>query len=260
MASLKGKVCMVTGASSGIGAATAIHFASLGAKLAITGRDLHSLEKTKKKCTEEGLAEDEVFISVGDLAVDADLDRVFHECISQYSGTLHVLVNSAGIVVPGSLLNTTMEMYDRQMNINTRSIFHMTQLASPFLIKVKGTIVNVSSVTGLRSFPGVSAYCMSKAAVDQFTRCTALDLASCGVRCNAVNPGVIMTDIHKRGGMDDETYAAFLEKSKTTHALGRIGQRDEVAKAIAFLASDDSSFITGATLPIDGGRHAMCPR
>ncbi|XP_014678448.1 PREDICTED: 3-oxoacyl-[acyl-carrier-protein] reductase FabG-like isoform X1 [Priapulus caudatus] len=260
MASLKGKVCMVTGASSGIGAATAIYFASLGAKLAITGRNTESLDDTKRKCIEEGLAENEVFISAGDLAVDADLERVFEECASYYNNTLDVLVNNAGIGVVASLLNTTMEMYDKQMNINTRSVFYLTRLAAPLLIKSKGTIVNVSSVNGLRSFPGLTAYCMSKSAIDQFTRCTALDLASTGVRCNAVNPGVIVTDIHKRGGMDEVAYAAFLERSKMTHALGRVGQADEVAKAISFFASDESSFITGATLPIDGGRHAMCPR
>ncbi len=101
---------------------------------------------------------------------------------------------------------------------------------------------------------------MSKAAVDQLVRTCALEVAARGVRVNAVNPGVIVTEIHKRGGMDDDAYEKFLEHCKTTHAMGRVGNVDEVAKTIAFLASTDSSFITGQTLAIDGGRSIMCPR
>lgn len=118
----------------------------------------------------------------------------------------------------------------------------------------------MSSVNGMRSFPGVLAYNMSKAALDQFTQCVALELADRGVRVNSVNPGVVITNIHKRGGMDDATYAAFLEHSKSTHALGRPGNAIEVAETIAFLGSERASFITGAIVPVDGGRHSMCPR
>lgn len=121
-------------------------------------------------------------------------------------------------------------------------------------------MVNVSSVNGIRSFPNVLAYCVSKAAVDQLTACTAIELAAKGVRVNAVNPGVIMTPLQMRGGLSDEQYQKFLEHSKTTHALGRVGEVDEVAEAIAFLASDNSAFITGISMPVDGGRHALCPR
>ncbi len=113
---------------------------------------------------------------------------------------------------------------------------------------------------GTRAFPGVIAYNMSKAAVDHLVRCTALEVAAEGVRVNAVNPGVIVTQVHKRAGMDDAKYAAFLEHSKTTHAMGRVGDVEEVASTIAFLASDGASFITGQTIPIDGGRSVMCPR
>ena len=101
---------------------------------------------------------------------------------------------------------------------------------------------------------------MSKAGLDQLTRTAALELAPDGVRVNAVNPGVIITELHKSGGMNPEDYEKFLNHSKTTHALGRPGTVGEVAKAIAFLASDDSSFTTGVSLPIDGGRSQMCPR
>ncbi|XP_059494295.1 3-oxoacyl-[acyl-carrier-protein] reductase FabG [Stegostoma tigrinum] len=153
-----------------------------------------------------------------------------------------------------------MEHFDQIMNINVRSVYNLTRLAVPHLIQSHGSIVNVSSVNGQRSFPGVVAYCMSKSALDQFTRCLALDLAPKKVRVNAVCPGVIVTDIHKRAGLGESEYAEFLNKCKVTHALGRPGQVDEVAQAIAFLASDAASFITGVTLPVDGGRHAMCPR
>ncbi|KAF6034459.1 hypothetical protein EB796_007235 [Bugula neritina] len=173
---------------------------------------------------------------------------------------LSVKVNNAGIVQSGSIETTTLTQYDEVMNINVRSVYHITMLATPHLIATKGAIVNVSSVTGLRAFPGLLSYCMSKAAIDQFTRCVALDLAPKQVRVNSVNPGVIKTEIHKRGGQTDEQYEKFLEHSKTTHALGRVGEAEEVAKAIAFLASSDSSFTTGMQLPIDGGRGVMCPR
>ena len=109
-------------------------------------------------------------------------------------------------------------------------------------------------------FEIVQSLSVCKAALDQFTRCVALELATKQIRVNSVNPGVIITELQKRGGLDEERYAKFLEHSRTTHALGRPGEVDEVAKAITFLASDDASFSTGVSLPVDGGRHAMCPR
>ncbi|TRY62819.1 hypothetical protein TCAL_13106, partial [Tigriopus californicus] len=170
---------------------------------------------------------------------------------------LDVFVNSAGILVNGDTATGSLEDYDRCMNINTRSAFILSQAVIPHLIKTKGNMVHISSVCGLRAFPGVLAYSMSKAAVDQLVRTCALELAAQGVRVNAVNPGVIVTEIHKNAGMNDVAYAAFLEKGKRTHALGRVGTVEEVAHAVAFLASNESAFITGATLPIDGGRNIM---
>jgi NAD(P)-dependent dehydrogenase (short-subunit alcohol dehydrogenase family) len=120
--------------------------------------------------------------------------------------------------------------------------------------------VNVSSVTGIRAFPGVLAYCASKAAVDQLTRCAALELAPKGVRVNAVDPGVVVSNLHRRGGMGEEKYQTFLEHSKTTHPLGRVGQPEDVADAILFLASDRARWITGVSLSVDGGRHQTCAR
>ncbi|HSE43436.1 MAG TPA: SDR family oxidoreductase, partial [Acidobacteriota bacterium] len=154
----------------------------------------------------------------------------------------------------------TLQQWDEMMNINLRSIFHLTQLCLPELIRRKGNIVCVSSVAGLRSFPGILAYSVSKAALDQFTRCTALELASKGVRVNAVNPGVVVTQLHRSGGMEEEQYQAFLERSTTTHPLGRVGTAEEIADLILFLASSKASWITGLTASIDGGRALTCAR
>ena len=146
------------------------------------------------------------------------------------------------------------------MQLNTRAPFYLMQLAMPALIQAKGNVVNVSSVTGVRSFPGVLTYCVSKAALDQLTRCAALDVASKGVRVNAINPGVVVTNLHKQAGMDNEAYDKFLEHSKTTHPLGRVGTAEEAAELIYFLGSPRAGWITGVTYELDGGRAQTCAR
>lgn len=259
MARLDGKVAVITGASSGIGQATAVHFASLGSWLVLTGRRKDALDNVAKLCHDKGVPKDKVLVVVGDVCKEDNVAAIVNETLEHF-GKIDILVNSAGILKNGSTENTPLSAYDELMNVNLRSVFYMMQLAIPHLKKTKGTIVNVSSVTGLRAFPNVVAYNISKAGLDQLTRTAALELAADGVRVNAVNPGVIVTEVHKRGGMTDADYAKFLEHCKTTHAMGRVGTADEVARAIAFLASDDSSFITGQTLAIDGGRSIMCPR
>lgn len=234
-----------------------MHLASLGASVALAGRNLENLRKVEEQC--KAVTGCEPLLLTGELTNDEDVKQILNKTIEHF-GQLDILVNNAGILETGSIENTDVDQYDRLFNTNVRSIYHLTNLAVPHLIKTKGNIVNVSSVNGIRSFAGVLAYCMSKSALDQFTRCTALELAPKQVRVNSVNPGVILTDIHKRGGMSEEQYNKFIERTRETHALGRPGQPIEVAKAIAYLASDHASFITGATLPVDGGRHAMCPR
>jgi len=255
MAKFTGKVALITGASSGIGAAAAKLFSKLGATLALSGRNIENLKTVASEC--EG--ETEPILIKADLGTEADTKLLIEKAISEL-GQIDILVNNAGVLELGSIENTTLDQYDRVMNVNLRAVYHLTMLAVPHLVKTKGNIVNVSSVNGLRSFPGVLAYNISKAGLDQFTRCVALELAPKGVRVNAVNPGVIVTELQKRGGLSDEAYANFLERSKQTHALGRPGEVDEVAEAIAFLASSEASFTTGCSLPVDGGRHAMCPR
>lgn len=252
--SFVGKVALITGASSGIGAAAAFRLAKQGASVALSGRNVTNLTELANK-----LDSQKHLVVAGDVTNPTDTANIVKQTVEHF-GKLDVLVNSAGIIETGTIETTSLEQYDRVMNTNVRSIYNLTMLAVPHLIKTNGCIVNVSSVNGIRSFPGVLAYNLSKAAVDQLTRCVALELAAKNVRCNCVNPGVTVTNLHKRGGMDAETYAKFLEHSKTTHAMGRAGDADEVAAAIEFLASDAASFITGASLPVDGGRHAMCPR
>uniref|UniRef100_A0A1A9ZDI8 Ketoreductase domain-containing protein n=1 Tax=Glossina pallidipes TaxID=7398 RepID=A0A1A9ZDI8_GLOPL len=251
------KVVLITGASSGIGAAAAVHLAKLGGQLVVVGRNVEKLQETAAKI--QAVKGKTPLALQADMTNDQDVKRVVDDTIKKY-GKINVLINNAGVLETGTIENTSLEQYDRIMNTNVRGVYQLTMLAVPYLIATKGNIVNVSSVNGIRSFPGVLSYNISKAAIDQFTRCVALELALKGVRCNSVNPGVIVTDIHKRGGMNDETYAKFLEHCRTTHALGRVGQVEEVAHAIAFLASDHASFTTGVNLPVDGGRHAMCPR
>uniref|UniRef100_A0A023FY57 Putative classical n=1 Tax=Amblyomma parvum TaxID=251391 RepID=A0A023FY57_AMBPA len=256
---LSGKVAIITGATSGIGWSTAKLFARLGARLSLTGRREDKLNAIAEKCQEYMPPDTKILQTPGDL-IDTKLAETLVETTSKKFGKIDILVNCAGIIGNGNIETTSLEQYDEMFAINVRSVFHLISLAVPHLITSKGNVVNVSSVTGMRSFPNVLAYCMSKSAVDQLTHCSALELASNQVRVNAVNPGVVITELQKRGGMSEESYKTFLEHSKTTHPLGRVGNPEEVAKTIAFLASDAASFITGVTLPVDGGRHLTCAR
>jgi NAD(P)-dependent dehydrogenase (short-subunit alcohol dehydrogenase family) len=175
-------------------------------------------------------------------------------------GGIDVLVNAAGALATGALADTTDQDWEAMLALKLSAPFRLMRAAASHLADRKGSIVNVSSVNGLRSFPGVLAYSVSKAGLDQLTRCAAIEMAPLGVRVNAVNPGVTVTDLHRRGGMDEAQYAAFLERSKTTHPLGRPGQPEDIVGMILFLASDRASWMTGETIPIDGGRHLTCAR
>lgn len=255
--SLAGKVALITGASSGIGAATAVLFARLGASLALTGRNEENLKAVAEKCeAENGL---KPVLAVGDLTQDGHIKKIFQTSVDGHKGKLDILINNAGIIALGGIQTTPIEQYDLLMNTNVRSMFQLTQLAVPYLIDTKGSIVNVSSINGLRAFAGVLTYSMSKHTVDAFTRCVALDLADKQVRVNCVNPGVTKTALHQRAGLSDAEFEDYLKRAKLTHAMGRHAEPEEVAEAIYFLASPLSGYITGATLPVDGGRHALCP-
>jgi NAD(P)-dependent dehydrogenase (short-subunit alcohol dehydrogenase family) len=250
------KTVIVTGASSGIGRAAALLFAAHGALVIAVGRREKELSSLADEIQAAGGS---VRIATADLREPSQIEAFVEETFAN-SGQIDVLVNAAGIIQNGSIETTSLDEWDEMMNINLRSVFYLMQKCVPHLAKTKGSIVNVSSVTGLRAFPNVLAYCVSKAAIDQLTRCTALELAPQGIRVNAVNPGVVETNLHKRGGMEEEKYRSFLEHSRTTHPLGRVGKPNEIAELIYFLASEKSAWITGVTYEIDGGRAQTCFR
>ncbi len=250
------KVVVVTGATSGIGRAVARRFASEKANVVAVGRNAKALNKVVREIESAG---GQSQLTSADVTNESDAQRIVGRAIDRF-GRLDVLVNAAGHISSGTVETTELSSWDAMMDVNLRSIFYLMQLATPHLLETKGNIVNVSSVTGLRSFPGVLAYCVYKAGLDQLTRCAALELAPKGVRVNAVNPGVVVTEIHKRGGMSEEDYAKFLEHSKTTHPLGRVGEAGEVADLVFYLASNRAAWITGATYQIDGGRALTCAR
>ena len=252
----EGKIALVTGASSGIGRRTAERLAQEGARVAVTARRKERLEELVRGIESAGGSARAV---ASDLTRGEDRKRLVEETVSHFGG-LDVLVNAAGIIGFGTIEDTTIEQWQEMFDVNVVSIFHLMQLSLPHLLPRKGNVVNVSSVNGLRSFPGVLAYCSSKSALDQLTRCSALELAAKGVRVNSVNPGVVVTELHRQAGLDEAAYTAFLERSKTTHPVGRVGQPEDLAALITFLASEEASWITGATVSIDGGRHLTCAR
>ena len=254
--SFRDKAVIVTGASSGIGRAAAESFGREGASVVLVGRNEAALNEAAGQIGSGG---SRAVACVADVTAADAPQRIVTTALDAFGG-IDVLVNAAGIIATGALEATTDEVWDAMMAINLRAPFRLMRAAAPHLAQRKGCVVNVSSVNGLRSFPGVLAYNVSKAGVDQLTRCAALEMAPLGVRINSVNPGVTVTNLHRRSGMDDSQYAAFLERSKTTHPLGRPGQPDDIVGMILFLASDRASWMTGETIPIDGGRHLTCAR
>jgi len=255
--SLTGKRALVTGATSGIGKACAGALAGRGARVVLAARRRGLLEEAAGAIN--GLRAGAASAVEADLASAEGRRHCVAEAVSRLGG-LDILVNSAGILEGGTLESTELEDWDRTMEINVRSLFHLSRLALPHLEASRGTIINLSSVAGVRPYPGILAYCVSKAAVDQMTRCLSLELGPKGIRVNAVNPGVVRTNLHLSGGMSAENYAAFLERGKETHPLGRVGTAEEVADAVVFLASSDAAWITGITMSVDGGRANVAAR
>ncbi|XP_055301431.1 uncharacterized oxidoreductase TM_0325-like [Sitodiplosis mosellana] len=253
-----GKVILITGASSGIGEACALFFAKKGALLALVGRNEEKFASVMEKIQDCGV-EMEPLMILADVCVDAE--RIISETIEKY-GRLDVLINNAGYGGVGTIETATMEQFDGMWQTNVRAVFELTQLAIPYLIESRGNVVNISSVVSLRAFKNCVAYSVTKAALDHFTRCCAIDLADKGVRVNALNPAFIDTNfltvaigIEK----DDDAYAEVVENMTKTHPIGRIGSTHDCVNAISFLAKDSSSFVTGVTLPICGGRSILSP-
>lgn len=253
---MKEKVVLVTGATSGIGRAAAKRFVEAGSIVVAVGRSDAELSSLHSEVAE---GPGSLKPKLADVTETSQVDRIVSE-IGEAFGRLDVLVNSAGIIKSGTIADTPLDDWDKMLDVNLRSVFYISQRVLPLLEASRGNIVNVSSVTGTRAFPGVLAYCVSKAGVDQLTRCMALEVAAKGVRVNAVNPGVVETNLHKRGGMSPEDYEKFLEHASATHPIGRAGKPEEVADLIYFLASESAQWITGVTYAIDGGRAETCAR
>lgn len=257
MYNFKDKVVLITGASSGIGAETAVQFARHRATLVLMARTQSNLEATATKCHQAGLAREKILIVVGDVTIEEDTKNAVKKSVEAFQ-KIDILINNAGSTIAGGIEKTTVKDLDEMMNLNVRSVYMLTQAALPYLIQSKGCVVNLSSIAGVRPLHYVMTYGMAKAAIEQFTKCLAIELAPKGVRVNAVAPAIIQTDIFTRpGGLvkDPADLPKFLEVAGACHPMGRVGQPSEVAQAILWLASPHSSFTTGASIPIDGGRQ-----
>ncbi len=245
-----GRVALVTGGSSGIGRATAIAFAHEGAAVAVTGRRVEALDEVVAELRAMGAGAIGI---AGDARDEAHAKHAVERTIKEWGG-LNVLVNNAGVIGAGPLETTTAEEWDRILDTDLKGPFFFCKAAIPALRAAKGaSIVNVCSVAGVRPYANLAAYCAAKAGLDMLTECLALELAPAGVRVNSINPGVVVTNLHKASNAVPD-YAAFLERSKTTHPLGFVGAPEDAAALILFLASDKARWITGAHHALDGGR------
>ncbi len=245
MARFSGKTVIITGAGSGIGAGTAKLFSQAGANLIVIGRTREKLEQATK-----GFPHDRTLIHTGDVSDPAVGVAAVKLAVDRFGG-LDVLVNNAATVVIGDIEATSVEDFRHVIDVNVGGYFNMAKAAIPELKKTKGVIVMTSSVSGTGGDWGMLAYNASKGAVDNMVRAMALDHGKQGVRVNAVNPS--MTDTEMTKSMQDEaTLAKFMDRIP----MQRIGTPEDVGKVILFLASDDAGFVTGVTLPVDGGLSA----
>ncbi|XP_026764194.2 3-oxoacyl-[acyl-carrier-protein] reductase FabG-like [Galleria mellonella] len=245
--SFSNKIVLVTGASSGIGAATAQLFAKEGAHVVMVGRNESKLRNVAEQCARGGHAPLVVRADVGN---DDDVKRIVDETINKYR-KIDVLVNNAGLSLTGSILKgDILESYDKTMAVNLRAVVHLTTLVAPHLVKTKGSIVNISSIAGKMTSPVLSlAYCTSKAGLDHFTRGAALELASLGVRVNSISPGPVRTDILENSGLSNISW----EFLGSRVALKRYSEPEEIGEMILYLASDKAKGITGSDFVCDNG-------
>lgn len=241
---LSGKVAIVTGGSRGIGKATAMLFAQQGASVVITSKDKTSLENTAREIKD-------VKAISGDIREKADVENVVKNTLETF-GKIDILVNNAGIFPKVKPLHEiSEEEWNDVIDINLTGQFRFTKAAIPHLMKTNGCIVNVSSDAGLKSFENfeADAYTASKGALVLLTKAWAIEYAKYKIRVNCVCPGIVETDMTKPYlGNEADRAMAIAE-----HPIGRIGMPEDVAKAILYLVSEDSSWITGAVLPVDGG-------
>lgn len=248
---LDGKVALISGGARGQGAAEARLFAREGAKVVIG--DILDAEGQQVEAEIAETGGECVYLHL-DVTSEADWQTAVGRAVSEF-GKLDVLVNNAGIFPPASIEDTSEDLWDRIMDINGKGVFLGTKCAIPEMRKAGGgSIINISSTAGLRGSPMAAAYGASKGAVRLFTKSTAIQYAKDNIRANSVHPGIIETDMTLPTILTDEE--ARRERIART-PIGRIGLPDDVAYGVLFLASEESSFMTGSELVIDGGRTAQ---
>ncbi len=246
MSRFKDKVVVVTGAGSGMGAATAQRFSAEGATVVLVGRTEDKLAKVAKT-----LESRDYYLHVADISNPHEVETLAKAVLDKF-GRVDVLVNNAGVVVQGKVNEASIEDWKKILDIDVSGVFYATRFFIDALKKSKGNIVNVSSVSGLGGDWGMSFYNAAKGAVTNFTRALALDHGAEGVRVNAVCPSLTLTDM----AGDIKENKALLAKFAERIPLGRGAEPEEIASVIAFLASDDARFVTGVNLPVDGGLSA----
>ncbi|RRZ90287.1 SDR family NAD(P)-dependent oxidoreductase [Erwinia sp. 198] len=243
MARFQQKVVVVTGAGSGIGQAAAERFASEGASVVLVGRTKEKLDKTLAK-----LAQGEHLVAACDVGEAEQVERLAKNVLDKY-GRVDVLVNNAGQIVQGRIHEIALDDWKNLMKVDLDGVFYCVHYFMPALLKSKGNVVNVSSVSGLGGDWGMSVYNAAKGAVTNFTRSLALDYGEDGVRVNAICPGFTFTDLTEEMKDNQQLLNKFYERIP----LARAGEPEDIASAIAFIASDDARYITGVNLPVDGG-------
>jgi NAD(P)-dependent dehydrogenase (short-subunit alcohol dehydrogenase family) len=252
MALLEEKIAIVTGGGSGIGAASARRFAAEGAAVVVADIRGRKAEEVAQEIVESGGAAIGIEVDVSD---PASVESMVSTCVENY-GRLDVLYNNAGTLRPGTAVELAVEDWDLVMAVNVRSVFLGAKFAVPLMeAQGGGSIINTASISGLHGDGGAVVYAASKAAVINLTRALSTDHAAAGVRVNAICPGTIETPPIKRMMSDPET----LEVNIRAHAMRRLGRPEELANAAVWLASDQSSFVTGEALVVDGGLRAQSP-
>jgi NAD(P)-dependent dehydrogenase (short-subunit alcohol dehydrogenase family) len=240
-----GKVVLVTGAGTGIGRAVAHRFADDGANVVILGRTADTLQETAR-------GSDRISYHVADLDQDDDIDRVL-DAIRARFGQLDVLVNNAGWAPVTPISDATMSEYDRVFGINVRALVNLTMRALPLLKPSRGNVVNMSSVITKNHLPNMSLYAGTKAAVEIMTQIWAKELATDGVRVNAIAVGSIETPIYDKTELDADAAKKHMDDIRKAIPQGRFGQPEDIAAVTAFLASEQAGFVTGSIYGVDGG-------
>lgn len=237
------KVVVVTGAGSGIGAASARRFAEEGANVVLIGRTREKLNNTFAS-----LKAGDHLVVVADVSQREEVESL-QEQVRQHYGRVDVLVNNAGVTTSGKIHQASDDDWKKVMSTDLDGVFYCTRAFMPLLLENGGNVINISSVSGLGGDWGMSIYNAAKGAITNFTRALAMDYGKDGVRVNAICPGLTITDMTEDMKQNAQLMAKFNERI----ALGRAGEAEDIAAAIAFLASDDARYITGVNLPVDGG-------